>query len=338
MAELLYVGIKGGIEERIAPAHGIPLLTLSLTTPEGVLRTVVAAAQMGLGMVRSLAAFARFRPHVLFSTGGFVSVPATIAAWVARVPVVVYLPDVRTGRSVALTARFARRVAVTTEESLSFLRSGDPIVTGYPVRASFTIVDRDQARRRLNLDPDEPVLLVMGGSLGARAINQAIVADLKRLLEVATVIHVCGPANYEEVGEARNGLPPDERNRYRLEPFLDEMDMAAAMFAADLAVTRAGASILGELPAAGLPAIVVPLPAARVHQDANATALSSRGACIILANDELSYGALTGSIISVMADADRRAAMRTAMEAMARPRAADDIARIIIECAGGLAA
>jgi UDP-N-acetylglucosamine--N-acetylmuramyl-(pentapeptide) pyrophosphoryl-undecaprenol N-acetylglucosamine transferase len=296
-----------------------------------VLRTGLAAIQMGVGVLRSLLAFFRFRPQVVFSTGGFVSVPATMAAWLARIPVVVYLPDVRMGRSVAFTAPFARRLAVTTDESLSFLKSNKATVTGYPVRVGFTRVDRSTARRQLQIDQDEKVLLVMGGSLGARSINQAVVAGLAELLEASTIIHVCGAANYEDVNAVRNTLPRHLSSRYRLEPFLDEEDMAAAMFAADLAVTRAGASILGELPAAGLPGIVVPLPASRVHQDANGTALSSRGACEILANHELPNGSLINLILTMLADSDRLQKMRCAMEGFARPNAADDIARIIIE-------
>lgn len=339
MVEFLYIGVEGGIEERIAPAHGIPLVTLSLATPEGLLQTGIAAIQMGFGVLRSLLAFFKFRPQVVFSTGGFVSLPATVAAWLARIPVVVYLPDVRMGRSVAFAAPLARRLAVTSDESLSFLKSNNKAaVTGYPVRTGFLTMDRSTARRRLGIAGDEKVLLVMGGSLGARAINQAIVAELPDLLATSTVIHVCGAANYDDVTAVRNTLPKHLASRYRLEPFLDEEDMAAAMFAADLAVTRAGASILGELPAAGLPGIVVPLPAARVHQDANATALSSRGACIILANHELPNGSLTELILGVLADDGRRAKMRRAMEAFARPNAADDIARIIMESSNGRAA
>jgi UDP-N-acetylglucosamine--N-acetylmuramyl-(pentapeptide) pyrophosphoryl-undecaprenol N-acetylglucosamine transferase len=338
MVEFLYVGIQGGIEERIAPAHSIPLVTLKLTTPDGLLPTSIAALQMGFGVLRSLREFLRFRPQVLFSTGGFVSVPATVAAWLARIPVVVYLPDVRMGRSVALTAPFARRIAVTTDESLSFLKSNKASVTGYPVRTGFLTMDRVKARERLGIGSEQRVVLVMGGSLGAQAINRAIVAGLPELLEESTVIHVCGPLNYTEVAAARSTLPEHLMSRYRLEPFFDEEDMAAAMFAADVAVTRAGASILGELPAAGLPAVVVPLPAARVHQDANATALSSRGACIILANHELANGSLTSLLLSVLTDKRRLGDMRSAMEEFARPNAADDIARIIVESSKGKAA
>ena len=335
MGELLYVGMKGGIEERIVPAHGIPLIALPLTTPEGLRRTAIAAVQIGIGTLRSLLALARFRPHVLFSTGGFVSLPATIAAWLARIPIVVYLPDVQMGRSVALSARFARRVAVTTQESTSFPGSTKVTVTGYPVRRGFIDMDRAQARERLGLTPDERVLLVMGGSLGARAINQAVVVALPELLHAATIIHVCGIANYDEIAHVFDGLPSDIKGRYRLKPFLDEMDMAVAMFAADLAVTRAGASILGELPVARLPAIVVPLPAGRVHQDANATALSSRGGCVILANEELPAGGLAPLVHSLLEDSERRRTMRVALEQLSRPGAAEDIARIIISSARG---
>jgi len=287
---------------------------------------------MILGALACLRRYRDFRPQVLFSTGGFVSIPATVAAWLTRTPVVMFLPDVGPGKTIRHGMRLARRLTVSVPDSLVYLRRPDTaVVTGYPVRPAFLTLDRTTARTRMALQDGELQLLVMGGSLGAAAINQSIARGLLELLAVARVVHVCGPNHLAEMSKACEGLPSELRDRYRLSSTLDERDMATAMFASDLAITRGGASILGELPAAGLPAIIVPLPADRVGQRANAEALERHNACVIMSNHHASSGELVRNAIELLKASDLRATMARAMSALFRPNASRDIAGVVLE-------
>ena len=153
----------------------------------------------------------RERPAALFATGGYASVPVALAAWALRVPILVYLPDIEPGLAVRVIARLATRVAVTVEDSrFYFRRQNDAckvVVTGYPVRAEFHSLCRVEARVALGLALDEQVLLVMGGSTGARSINYALSEVLERMLELAQVVHVSGELDWSWVQERREAAP-----------------------------------------------------------------------------------------------------------------------------------
>ncbi len=331
---MLYIGIKSGIEERAVPPLGVRLEALSLTTPDSFLKLPRALLDMLQASRISWQLLGKFRASVLFSTGGFVSVPATLAAWIRRVPIVIFLPDVVPGLTVRLTSRLARQIALSSSDTCPFFSPGSPlVVTGYPVRESFAATRRESARLELNLDPQDRLLLVMGGSLGAQAINEAIALRLPDLLEVTKIYHIAGKSNMERASRLAATLPESLARRYELVPTVDEKQIATVMFAADLAVTRAGASILGELPAAALPAIVVPLPAARVNQMENARALCSDGGCVVLSNQDAATGSLSQLILELMGDDNRLKQMSAAMAAKSRPSAAAEIGSLVLRAA-----
>jgi UDP-N-acetylglucosamine--N-acetylmuramyl-(pentapeptide) pyrophosphoryl-undecaprenol N-acetylglucosamine transferase len=175
----------------------------------------------------------------------------------------VYLPDIEPGLAVRVIARLAARVAVTVEDSRSYFPAHKVVVTGYPVRAEFHNLDRAEARASLGLASGDPVLLVMGGSRGARSINRALSGVLEQMLKLAQVVHVSklaqvvhvsGELDWPWVSERREALPMALKARYHAFPYLHEK-MGSVLAAADLAVCRAGASTLGELPFFGLPAV-----------------------------------------------------------------------------------
>lgn len=333
MAELLYVGMAGGIEDRIVRPW-IPLLRLRLRTPDSPANTARTILDFLFGMVRCLATLRKFSPQVLFSTGGFVSVPATLAALVLRRPVVIFLPDVSPGTTIRLLCRMAKRVAVSLEDSLAFLPDRTKaVVTGYPVRSAFRSTDRNTARSKAGLAENELQLLVIGGSLGAATINRSVSLGLDRLLHLARVVHVCGHLHIEEMTQVQDYLDSELRDRYQLKASLTAEEMADAMFASDLAITRGGASILGELPAAGLPAIVVPLPAARVGQAQNAMALERSNASVTISNHQAEGGELVVAAEALLKNHNLRHSMGQAMSELQRPKAAEDIARIVTETA-----
>jgi UDP-N-acetylglucosamine--N-acetylmuramyl-(pentapeptide) pyrophosphoryl-undecaprenol N-acetylglucosamine transferase len=294
---------------------------------------------LALATARALFLLLRLRPRVTFATGGYVSVPTVLASWLSRVPIVLFLPDVVPGKAIARLAPLARRIAVASEASLPYLPRNRTVVTGYPVRDVFRSAEegnaaaaRHSARQRFGLSSAATVLCVFGGSQGSRAINEALARHLPDVLSHLYIIHICGEKRLEEATRAAAELSEERRSRYRLFPFLHDEAMADALRASNLALCRSGASTLGELPAAGLPAILVPLPEPSVHQRENAEALASAGAAIVL--DEAELGERLGPlVIELIGDSDRLAAMASAARAIDRPDAVQTIADLILSVA-----
>jgi UDP-N-acetylglucosamine--N-acetylmuramyl-(pentapeptide) pyrophosphoryl-undecaprenol N-acetylglucosamine transferase len=205
-------------------------------------------------------------------------------------------------------------------------------VTGYPVRHEFMHWEEEAARQAFGLSADLPTLLVFGGSKGARSINRALLTVLPELLEDMQVVHISGSLDWDEVKTASSGLNSEQNERYRVYPFLHE-EMGAALRAADLVVSRAGASTLGEFPAFGLPAILVPYPYAWRYQRVNAGYLEERGGAIVIEDSELP-AQLLPQVQGLMLDNERRQAMRQTMLTLAKPDAAARIARILLGMTG----
>ena len=330
--ELLYIGARGRMDEQLVKPTGIRFeavraAPLRVSSPIDALRNF---ATLVIGTAQAWFTLRRFRPDVVFATGGYASVPVGIAARARRRPLVIYLPDVTPGWAVRLLSKLATRIATTTDQSLPKLPAGKAQAVGYPVRRAFWGSDRHEARQRLGLPANEPLLLVTGASQGAHSINRAVAQQLDSLLDACHVLHLTGRADEAEMLAARQALPPAKQSRYHVRGFLD--DMAGAMAAADLAVMRSGASVLGELPAVGLPAILVPgVYAAGHNQRDNAQFLVDQGAAVVLENEQLHQ--LSNLVCDLLAYEARRRLMAEAMRALARPDAARAIARMLQEVA-----
>jgi UDP-N-acetylglucosamine--N-acetylmuramyl-(pentapeptide) pyrophosphoryl-undecaprenol N-acetylglucosamine transferase len=200
------------------------------------------------------------------------------------------------------------------------------------VRHELLVADRSTARAAFRLEAGLPAVLVFGGSRGARSINQALVAALPDLLPRCQVIHVSGTLDWDAVSEAAGALADPLRARYHPYPYMHE-EMIQALAAADLVVARAGASTLGEFPAAGVPSILVPYPYAGQHQDANAAYLAERGAALVIPDRDIA-NRLAATVLQLLTDAGRLAAMASAAAKLARPDAANAIARELHRLAG----
>ncbi|MCS7179571.1 MAG: undecaprenyldiphospho-muramoylpentapeptide beta-N-acetylglucosaminyltransferase [Anaerolineae bacterium] len=328
--DVLYVGGRGSVEERLAAQAGLPFAGIPAGGVHGLApwRAAVNLVKLARGFLAALRLGRRRRPDALFVTGGYASVPVALAAWALRVPILLYLPDIEPGLAVRFIARLATRIGVTVEDSRAFLPAHKVVVTGYPVRPEFAGIDRTVARGTLGLPEGGPVLLVFGGSTGARSINQAVVENLEALLEVAHVVHVSGERDWPWVAARVGVLPASARGCYHPYPYLHGAAMGQALAAADLAVCRAGASTLGELPHFGLPAVLVPYPYAWRYQWVNAEWLASRGAAVILEDARLKED-LVPIVRSLLSDPARLAEMRACALALARPDAAKRLAEIL---------
>lgn len=296
------------------PLHGV--------SPGVAVRSVLALAR---GTVQALALLRRKRPHAILLTGGWVGLPIALAGRVLGIPSLIYLPDIEPGLTIRLLHPLSARIAATAPESAVYFPARKFVATGYPLRAQMreaASAGRAAACAVFALDPAARVLLVFGGSRGARALNTAVVSGLPALMRAGVqVLHVTGTLDWAEHGAAIERLKAEHGAAlfagYRPFAYLHDA-MGAAMAAADLAICRSGASVLGELPLFGLPSVLVPYPFAWRYQRVNADWLAERGAAVVLENDLLERD-LVKTALAILGDGARHSAMAAAARALAQP-------------------
>lgn len=331
---VLWVGSEGGMEGELVQRAGLPYTTIPAGQIAGMgLKTLPNLVKVAQGTLASRRILQRFKPDVVLFTGGFVAVPMALAA--RNVPSLVYVPDIEPGLALKLISRFASVVALTVEDARAYFpASTRTVVTGYPLRPNLTEWTRMRGQAHLNLRPERFTLLVTGGSKGARSLNQAFLAIVPELLKEMQVVHITGQADWQEIEAFRAGLPSELAADYHIMPYLHEM--GAALASADLVVSRAGASVLGEYPFFGLPAILVPYPYAWRYQKVNADYLVRRDAALLIETARLPEQLLP-AIQSLSRDPQRLQAMRTAMQAAGpsrgQPQAAQRLAELALELA-----
>jgi UDP-N-acetylglucosamine--N-acetylmuramyl-(pentapeptide) pyrophosphoryl-undecaprenol N-acetylglucosamine transferase len=330
-AQVRFVGTRRGVEMRAVPRAGypmevVPVIGLRRALSLDLLRFPFILAA---GLIRAFRTVRRFRPAVVVCTGGYVSGPAGVAAWMQSIPVVVQEQNSFPGLTTRLLSRIAAQVHVTFPESRQYL-GGTGEVSGNPTRAEIGSVGQPEARTRMGLRPDLPTLLVFGGSQGSHAINLTVAQALPALLEGRRlqVLWQTGHLDFEAASEQARPFG----DFVTVRAFID--DMAAALGAADLAACRAGASSIADLARAGLPAVFVPLPtAAADHQTKNARTLVNAGAARMIPQRDLDGHQLSQAVKDLLNDPVRRRDMSDRMRAFGVPDAA---ARIVdaIERAG----
>lgn len=333
--EVLFLGAKRGVEARVLPARGVPHRLLPF---EPIRRAqpwqnwrLVPALLSSFAGIRS--AFREFRPHLVVGTGGYASGP--VVAWAALhgVPAAVQEQNSYPGLTTRWLASRVRQLHLAFPEARRYLKPGSRTEVyeyGNPIRPPEHTLSREEARARFGLGGGV-VGLVVGGSQGARAVNQALLAELAAVAagEIAArpegfeLLWATGPAHHAPIAARLAELGVE--SWVRAVPYID--DMPAALASADFALSRAGAMALAELCAWGIPSILVPLPtAAANHQEHNARALADAGAAHLLPEAELSPGHLWSELTALARDAALRAALAARALERGRPHAADDIA------------
>jgi UDP-N-acetylglucosamine--N-acetylmuramyl-(pentapeptide) pyrophosphoryl-undecaprenol N-acetylglucosamine transferase len=337
------------VEQALVTQAGIPFRAVQTGQVRGKdpITMLKNLGKMVVGVKESLALLKEIQPQVCLVTGGYVCIPVAVACRLRGIPMMIYLPDMNPGLAVKALSLLAKEVAVSFPEVQAHFGQ-KAVVTGYPVRPELIQAAQDRfASRQILADrlgipmPREeadtgesalPLLLVFGGSRGARSINQAIWGQMAQLLTVGHILHIVGERDWPMLEEAMPDLPEDLARRYHPVPYLHD-EMAQALAGADLVVARAGASTLGEFPIAHLPAILVPLPLTGVQQAANAQKLADTGGALIIEDADLARD-LAPVVVDLLTDEKRRLKMGGQMASLARPQAALNIASRAVQLAG----
>jgi UDP-N-acetylglucosamine--N-acetylmuramyl-(pentapeptide) pyrophosphoryl-undecaprenol N-acetylglucosamine transferase len=326
--EVTALGTPRGLEGRVVPEAGYPLemvppvplprrLSVDLLRVPGRLRGAVQAATDVVD---------RVRPDVVVGFGGYVCVPAYLAARRRRVPIVVHEGNALPGIANRLGARLTSHVATSFPDT--DLRHAAYV--GLPIRRMISTLGRaalrDEARRAFGLDPDRPTVLVTGGSQGARRLNQSVSAAQDAFADAGVqVLHVVGPLGEAEVVRSAGAAP------YVVVPYVDRMDLAYA--AADLVVCRSGANTVTEVAAVGLPAVFVPLPIGNGEQGLNARPVVEAGGGLLVSDAAFTAEWVAATVPGLVGDPARLAAMSAAASGLI-PRDADErLARIVLAAA-----
>lgn len=327
--EFRFAGTADGVESELAVEADLPYATIAARALRGrhLLSKLISLGATATGVFDALMLMLSYRPNAVFLTGGYVSAPVGIAAWLTRRPIVLLQPDIEPGWTLRGLAPLASRICVTHERSTERYREGLAVVTGYPIRPSFENLDKPLARAHFQLNGG-PALLVTGAVRGAQRINNSIADRLEQWLSRTQLIHISGADDFNRLSRIREQLPAKLKSRYRLYAYMSE-EMPLAMAACDLAVSRAGASVMGEYPAAALPAVLAPLGEAGGHQRFNAQLLADGGGAVVI-DDERVPDDLFDLTTTLLADQSRLQSMRVAMIGLRRTDSARHIAEVIL--------
>jgi len=330
---VVWIGSRRGMERAVVSGRGLPFYGV----PSGKLRRYLSLRNLldvfrvAAGLVAAVAILSRAPPLLLFSKGGYVSVPRLLGAGVLGVPAVTHESDLEPGLATRINARFACKTLISFAESaVHFEPSLRPrlVHTGNPVRAALLHGEAQAGRRLVRCPPGRPLLLILGGSLGSAAINRMVGECLETLLQVCFVVHQMGPEQFR--AKRREGYHPA--------PFFGE-ELPDLLSAADLVVCRAGANTLWELAALGKPSILIPLPAraSRGDQLGNARYFADAGASLVLEQSERpgeedgEARQLAAAVLRLLGDRATLIEMGRRAAALGRPEAAVRIARLLAD-------
>lgn len=333
--EVRFAGTPKGVEARLVPAAGIPFEPFEasgfdrsrpLTLVTGVL-TILKSAGAAKRWLREINA------DVVVGFGGYVSIPVAMAAQQLGIPVVVHEQNSVMGMANKKLSKKAFATCLTYGVAAQGTEARNPVVTGNPVRGSVLSSTRQEGRAMLGFPEDDVMLLVFGGSLGARHINQALCAMKDQLLAVPglRIVHITGPKELESVEQSLN-LTEQEKQRYLVMGYQDRMGETLA--AADCIVSRAGATSLAEISARAIPAILVPFPFATAdHQTTNAQAYVAAGCASMVADDQVESPEFAEQVLRLVKDAGLRESMRQAAQAQKTADAGKRLADVVLQAA-----
>ena len=298
--EVLYIGGKHGMEADMVKKAGVAYRGISTGKLRRYfdLKNFTDPFRVIKGFFDARSIIADFKPDVVFSKGGFVAVPVTVAAWVCRVPVISHESDMTPGLANKIAAPFAKKICCNFPETVKLLPAGKAILSGSPIRAELLSGSRERGLELLGFDGKKPVLLIIGGSLGAQHINTAVRRILDTLLQSFDIVHICGKGNIDETMLNKAG--------YRQFEFVGE-DLKDLFATADIFISRAGANAICELLALRKPNLLIPLTAAasRGDQILNAESFEKQGFSAVLKEENMTDETLLEAVDKLWADRDK---------------------------------
>ena len=344
----LWVGGHNGVEREIAESQAIPFAAIQSGKLRRYvsLRTLTDALRIPIGILQGGWKVRDYRPDVIYSTGGAVSVPTVVGhAAMSRVrlssraPILTHEQTAQIGIANRTASRFAETFAVGFDQTGELARGRHPnvVVTGNPVRQSLSTGSAHRGRTWARFSADLPVVYVTGGALGASPLNERVEHNLERLLNLAQIVHQVGPArandDFVRLSALRDRFPDHLARRYVVQEFIrDELPDVFAM--TDIVVARAGAGTVSELGYLGLPSVLMPLPGTwGDEQRKNAQVLSAVGAAIVLEQSETDARTLGDAIEGLIRDSDRRSRMATAARSTSRSDAASKLVNELLRLA-----
>ena len=329
--ELLYLGSARGLEAEVVPKEGYPFLAVPSRGIAGSpFKKLLAVGQLALGTIKALFRLSAWKPDLVVGTGGFVCVPAVVSAAVLGVPVVLLEQNAVPGKAVKVLSRFSKAICLSFADSKKYFPGRRTEWTGNPLRSSIKLKSKKEAREILGLHPDRPTLLVAGASQGAKSINKALVDALEVWKDKEwNIVHLTGRNHLARVqARVESVLPNDSTLCYRSFGF--RKDMENLYSAADLVVSRAGATTIAELTCLGLPAIFVPYPFAGGHQKENARVVVDSGGARHIP-DELVGENLRAEVETLLADNSLLEEMSKKSKETARPDASEHVVNVCCE-------
>jgi len=329
-ADLLFVGARGGMEMEVVPRYDFPIegVWISGIQRQLTLRNIGRNALFPIKLISSLIQARRimnsFQPDVVIGVGGYASGPMGRVASGRKVPLILCEQNAYPGLVNRWLAKYADKILLGNGDAEKYFESSKTVVTGNPIR-SFELPSKKVAREKLGLDPDKPTLLSLGGSLGARTINQALLADHHKIIEAeAQILWQCGKYYIENL---RKEVP--DHPQVLLQAFIQ--DMGTAYAAADLIISRAGASTISELIALSKPAVIVPSPnVAEDHQTKNALSLTEKQAAVLVKDVE-AQKSLVATALSILGDASRLEKLEKNIASIEKHDSAREIVDVIFD-------
>jgi len=337
--EFLYMGPKDEFSEMLLSQEGIKNYHIFSgkirryeflkSLPKNLLDVFV---KVPLGIVQAFFRIFVLGPDIIFSKGGYGSVPSAIAGWILRVPIVLHESDVVPGLSNRIVGRFASEIFVSFPGTKEFPKN-KIIEVGNPIRKDILTGSKEEAKRLFSLQGKKPLLLLLGGSQGAQRINDMLLVILDEALKDYEIIHQTGEKNFSQVkAEAAVVTAKERKPFYHPVAFLKETELRHAYAAANLIVSRAGSGSIFEIASLGKPSILIPLAeAAQNHQIENAYAYQKTGACIVLEENNITPHFFLERVHSLFANKAKFQEMVEAAKNFAKPEAGRVIAKYIIE-------
>ncbi|MEI7474323.1 MAG: undecaprenyldiphospho-muramoylpentapeptide beta-N-acetylglucosaminyltransferase [bacterium] len=335
---IYYIGCNKNMEKDVAQKEDIPFYSVNVSgmPRKTSLRFISWFAELISATVKAFYYLLKLKPNVILGTGGYVSAPVLISATILKIPFIIHDCDAQPGIVNKALAPYAHTVSVAFEEAGTKLKVKNLMVNGNPLRESFKTTTREESLNKLNLSATKLTISIIGGSQGARSINNAALNIMQDLLETidCQVIHQVGTKNYDQYVEELEVKYPNLKNNssYRLAPYFDNMQNIFAV--SDLIISRAGSLSLSEICLNSIPSILIPYPhAAADHQRHNAKVMENSGASVYLDDNDCTSENLLAQIKDLINNSEKLQSMKTSAKILAKENSAENLAAKLKEIA-----